>query len=62
MDVRINVSDKDKNKDGPDQTQVEKVKVLYFDITNYSQYNQIMICTIGVFFFYLMYGYLQVSF
>lgn len=62
MDVRINVNEKAKSEDVPDQqSQKSEIKVLYYDISEFSQYQQILICSVGVFVFYLMYGYLQVT-
>lgn len=37
----------------------EKLKVLGFDITHYSQTLQLVLCSIAVFFFYILYGYMQ---
>lgn len=38
-----------------------EVKILFYDISNFSQLSQLLICSTGVFVFYLMYGYMQVS-
>jgi hypothetical protein len=40
----------------------DKVKVLGFDLSQFSQTLQFIICCIAVFFFYLIYGYMQVSY
>ncbi|KRT81850.1 hypothetical protein AMK59_5617, partial [Oryctes borbonicus] len=37
----------------------EQIKILFFDITPYSQTVQLMLCSTAVFFFYLLYGYMQ---
>jgi hypothetical protein len=37
-----------------------EVKILFYDIKNYSSLSQLLICSSGVFIFYLMYGYMQV--
>ncbi|RZF39329.1 hypothetical protein LSTR_LSTR000850 [Laodelphax striatellus] len=56
MEVKINVDDKSRLIDSPKNTEV---KVLHFDISGYSSYKQVLICSVGVFVFYLIYGYLQ---
>lgn len=38
-----------------------EVKILFYDISNFSQLSQLLMCSTGVFVFYLMYGYMQVS-
>lgn len=38
-----------------------KVKVLCFDISHLSQTIQFIICCSAVFFFYIIYGYMQVN-
>jgi hypothetical protein len=38
-----------------------EVKILCYDISNFSQLSQLLICSTGVFAFYLLYGYMQVS-
>lgn len=38
----------------------KEIKILCFDLTNASQKAQLLWCTVGVFAFYLLYGYLQV--
>lgn len=42
-----------------DVQQKEKIKILVFDITHYSQTLQLILCSVAVFFFYLLYGYMQ---
>lgn len=37
----------------------EELKILCFDLTHYNNTTQFLLCCTGVFFFYLMYGYLQ---
>jgi hypothetical protein len=37
-----------------------EVKVLFYDIRNFSPLCQLFICSCGVFVFYLIYGYMQV--
>lgn len=60
MDVQINIGDKTKIEGTSNiHQQKAEIKVLYYNITEFSQYNQILICSVGVFFFYLLYGYLQ---
>lgn len=36
-----------------------EVKLLFYDISNFSQLSQLLMCSTGVFVFYLMYGYMQ---
>lgn len=38
-----------------------EVKILFYDISNFSQLSQLLMCSTGVFVFYLLYGYMQVS-
>jgi hypothetical protein len=38
-----------------------EVKILFYDISNFSQLSQLLMCSTGVFVFYLMYGYMQVN-
>lgn len=38
-----------------------EVKILFYDISNFSPLAQLLMCSTGVFAFYLMYGYMQVS-
>lgn len=42
-----------------DVPEKETVKILFFNITDYSQTLQLISCSIAVFFFYLLYGYMQ---
>jgi len=37
-----------------------EVKILFYDISHLSPLSQLLICSCGVFIFYLMYGYMQV--
>lgn len=37
-----------------------EVKILFYDISNFSQLSQLLMCSTGVFVFYLLYGYMQV--
>jgi len=37
-----------------------EVKILFYDIGHLSPLSQLLICSCGVFIFYLMYGYMQV--
>ena len=37
-----------------------ELKILFFDISSYSPTSQFLFCSIGVFVFYLLYGYMQV--
>jgi adenosine 3'-phospho 5'-phosphosulfate transporter B3 len=37
-----------------------EVKVLFYDIRHLSPLSQLLICSCGVFIFFLMYGYMQV--
>ena len=41
-------------------TQVYKVQILGLDISHLEQRWQFIICSLGVFYFYLLYGYFQV--
>lgn len=41
------------------KTEKVKLKILCFDITNYSQTAQFSICTFAVFVFFILYGYMQ---
>lgn len=38
---------------------IPEIKVLFYDISNFSQTSQLIICSTGVFVFYLIYGYMQ---
>jgi hypothetical protein len=38
-----------------------EVKILFYDISNFSPVSQLLMCSTGVFVFYLMYGYMQVQ-
>lgn len=37
------------------------VKLLCFDLTNLSEKSRFIWCSIGIFVFYILYGYLQVN-
>lgn len=39
----------------------EVVRLLFLDLTNCSRVVQFFVCSAGVFIFYLVYGYMQVS-
>ncbi|XP_039285239.1 adenosine 3'-phospho 5'-phosphosulfate transporter 2 [Nilaparvata lugens] len=56
MEVKIHVDDKSRLIDSRTNTEV---KILFYDISGYSSYKQVVICSIGVFLFYIIYGYLQ---
>jgi len=38
-----------------------EVKILFYDIRHLSPLSQLLTCSCGVFIFYLMYGYMQVT-
>lgn len=42
-----------------DNLPAEQVKVLCFDLTNYSKKTQFLLCCLGIFALYLVYGYMQ---
>lgn len=50
----------DYNKLHPDDDREGAVKLLCFDLTKASEKTRFVWCSIGVFFFYIIYGYLQV--
>nr|WBR79116.1 adenosine 3'-phospho 5'-phosphosulfate transporter [Gryllodes sigillatus] len=59
--ISIDIS-KDSDIGSPNQSNSNpnsKVEVLYCDISHYSQNCQFLLCCVGVFVFYLIYGYFQ---
>jgi hypothetical protein len=38
-----------------------EVTILFYDIRHLSPLSQLLVCSCGVFLFYLMYGYMQVT-
>jgi hypothetical protein len=48
------------NENGTKSNHHETVELLWVDISHYSKASQICLCSLFVFVFYLMYGYLQV--
>ncbi|XP_022906983.2 adenosine 3'-phospho 5'-phosphosulfate transporter 2 [Onthophagus taurus] len=51
VNVQINTDDR--------QLENNKIAILWFDITHYSQTTQFISCSVAVFFFYILYGYMQ---
>ena len=60
-DTRILMRDSDESKGNNKSDSITEIKILWIDIGHLNQTQQVLICSIGVFVFYLMYGYLQVS-
>lgn len=54
MESKINIDDNSKTKSNE-----QSIKFFGLDLTNYSPTNRFLVCCVGVFFFYLLYGYLQ---
>lgn len=48
------------NEGGRKNCQTYEMKVFCFDISGHKKVHQLLICSAGVFVFYLIYGYLQV--
>lgn len=46
--------------DNPDSTNRPEVKILCLDLDNFSPTVQFLLCSCAVFFFFILYGYLQV--
>lgn len=57
MDSKINIDDNEKTKSQYKNEQ--NIRILGIDLTNYSPTTRFLLCCAGVFFFYLLYGYLQ---
>jgi len=55
LKIPIENTNIDKNEDINSE-----VKILFYDISHLSPLSQLLICSCGVFIFYLMYGYMQV--
>lgn len=55
LKIPIENTNIDKNEDINSE-----VKILFYDIRHLSPLSQLLICSCGVFIFYLMYGYMQV--
>ncbi|XP_015608108.1 adenosine 3'-phospho 5'-phosphosulfate transporter 2 isoform X4 [Cephus cinctus] len=49
------------NKPGEYKTDndIKKIQLLCFDLTNYTVKSQLLLCSLGVFVFFILYGYLQ---
>lgn len=58
LDLKIPIENTniDKNEDINSE-----VKILFYDIRHLSPLSQLLVCSCGVFIFYLMYGYMQVT-
>lgn len=60
MDVKVLI-DGEKSKTQNDGSREPELKILYYDISKFNRTTQFLLCCSGVFAFYLIYGYLQVS-
>lgn len=49
----------DENSKAAQKKEIE-INIVGFDISDYSQTSQFLLCSTAVFFFYLLYGYMQV--
>jgi hypothetical protein len=58
LDVKVQIGNADTDKD---EKRNSEVKILFYDISSFSPVSQLLICSTGVFAFYLMYGYMQVQ-
>lgn len=58
LDLKIPIENTnfDKNEDINSE-----VKILFYDIRHLSPLSRLLVCSCGVFIFYLMYGYMQVT-
>jgi hypothetical protein len=57
LDLKVYIEDANVEKN---EKVNSEVKILFYDISNFSQLSQLLMCSTGVFVFYLMYGYMQV--
>lgn len=55
LKIPIENTNVDKNED-----KNFEVTILFYDIRHLSPLSQLLVCSCGVFIFYLMYGYMQV--
>lgn len=60
-ETRILMRDSNETKGINKSDSITEIKILWFDIGHLNQTQQVLVCSTGVFVFYLMYGYLQVS-
>lgn len=58
LDVKVHVGDANIDKNEKINSEV---KILFYDISDFRPVPQFLICSTGVFVFYLMYGYMQVQ-
>lgn len=58
LDVKVHIGSANIEKNEKINSEV---KILFYDITSFSPASQLLICSAGVFVFYLMYGYMQVQ-
>lgn len=62
MDVKVLIdSEKSKTSNDLHSSREPELKLLYYDISKFNQTTQFLLCCAGVFVFYIIYGYLQVS-
>jgi hypothetical protein len=57
LDVKVQIGNANINEN--EKINFE-IKILFYDISHFRPISQLVICSIGVFIFYLMYGYMQV--
>ncbi|PSN45306.1 Adenosine 3'-phospho 5'-phosphosulfate transporter 2 [Blattella germanica] len=58
MDVKVQINSSTKENEKSNSINSE-LKILFFDISHLGQTSQFLLCSAGVFVFYLLYGYMQ---
>lgn len=62
MEAKININDSGNTELLPSKKEESSRKLLWVDISHFSELWQFLICSLVVFIFFIPYGYLQVNF
>lgn len=61
METKVDINVSDSKEYLPIEKQETSRKLLWVDISNFSEFWQFVICSLVVFIFFIPYGYLQVN-